>query len=217
MVKFVRESIPPATVSRLPLYLRVLGEMPKAHAMISSEQLANVAGANSAQVRKDLSYLGSYGVRGVGYDTVQLRTQIEMALGLSADLVVAIIGAGNLGSALANYKGFNDWGFSVGALFDVDAAKVGSQIDGLAVQPMSRLEDLVASAGVMIGVIATPAGAAQEVADRLVSAGVTSILNFAPTVLRVPEEVQVRRVDLSTELQILSFHLHSGRRSASAG
>lgn len=213
----MRESIPQATVSRLPLYLRVLGELPKSQTMISSEQLANVAGANSAQVRKDLSYLGTYGVRGVGYDTVQLRTQIEMALGLSADLVVAIIGAGNLGSALANYKGFNDWGFSVGALFDIEASKVGSEIDGLIVQPMARLEDMVASIGVRIGVIATPAGAAQEVADRLVSAGVTSILNFAPTVLRVPEDVQVRRVDLSTELQILSFHLHSGRRAASAG
>lgn len=213
----MRTSIPPATVSRLPLYLRVLGELPKTQTMVSSEQLANVAGANSAQVRKDLSYLGTYGVRGVGYDTAQLRTQIEIALGLSADLVVAIIGAGNLGSALANYKGFNEWGFSVGALFDIDTSKVGSEIDGLVVQHMSRLEDLVESSGVRIGVIATPAGAAQEVADRLATAGVTSILNFAPTVLRVPEGVKVRRVDLSTELQILSFHLKAGHQAASTG
>lgn len=198
------------------MYLRVLGELPKSTTTVSSEQLANVAGANSAQVRKDLSYLGTYGVRGVGYDTVQLRSQIEIALGLSAKLVVAIVGAGNLGSALANYKGFNEWGFSVGALFDIDATKVGSEIDGHAVEPLSQLEAVVASKGVVIGVIATPANAAQEVADRLAAAGVTSILNFAPTVLRVAEGVKVRRVDLSTELQILSFHLQSGR-TASAG
>ena len=210
----MRSSIPSATVSRLPVYLRVLSDLPKTQATVSSDQLAAVAGANPAQVRKDLSYLGTYGVRGVGYDVAQLRLQIERALGITANLPVAIIGAGNLGSALANYKGFNESGFRVAALFDADPDKVGREIEGMVVHPMAELESVIGSAGIVIGVIATPAQAAQEVADRLGALGVRSILNFAPTVLRVPEGVQVRRVDLSTELQILSFHLQEKRRPA---
>ncbi len=203
----VRSPIPAATVSRLPIYLRVLGNLPKTQETVSSEQLAAASGANSAQVRKDLSYLGSHGVRGVGYVVEELRVQVERALGLSADMAVAIIGAGNLGSALANYKGFNQWGFRVAGVFDVDLARVGSPADGLTVEHVSELERAVAERIITIGVIATPWAAAQDVADRLVASGVRSILNFAPTVLHVPEGVEVRRVDLSTELQILSFHL----------
>ena len=196
-------SIPRATVERLPIYLLCLDELPDL-GWISSESLASLAGVNSAQVRKDLSYLGSYGVRGVGYDVEHLRQQIERELGACS---VAIVGAGNLGAALANYGGFSERGFRIAGVFDADPEKVGLSMSGLTVQPMASLEDAISTQNVAIGIIATPAHAAQDVADRLATAGVTSILNFAPAVLQVPETVDVRRVDLSTELQILSFYL----------
>lgn len=169
--------------------------------------MAAIAGVNSAQVRKDLSYLGSYGVRGVGYQIDDLKTQIGRALGLTRRYPVVIVGAGNLGSALCKYDGFSSWGFEVVAMLDIDPKKVGGLIDGVTVESLSALERVVAERGVAIGIVATPASVAQDVADRLAAAGVTSILNFAPTVLQVPAGVEVRRVDLSTELQILSFHL----------
>ena len=207
----MKTSIPAATVSRLPVYLRCLDDIPQSATTCSSEQLAAIAGVNSAQVRKDLSYLGSHGVRGVGYQIDALKTQIGRALGLTRRYPVAIIGAGNLGSALCNYDGFSGWGFEVVALLDVDPNKIGRTIGGVRVEALAELEHVVAKRGVAIGIVATPAAVAQEVADRLGAAGVTSILNFAPTVLQVPAGVEVRRVDLSTELQILSFHLHQGR------
>lgn len=166
-----------------------------------------MSGAKSAQVRKDLSHLGTHGVRGVGYNIGDLRTQIRKALGLDSGYVVVIVGAGNLGSALSNYDGFSKWGFKVAALIDNDPHKIGTHVAGRPVEPFDELESIVTERGVSIGVIATPAGHAQGVADRLAAAGVRSILNFAPTVLQVPPTVHVRRVDLSTELQILSFHL----------
>lgn len=206
----MKTSIPAATVSRLPVYLRCLDDVPPSATTCSSEQLAAIAGVNSAQVRKDLSYLGSYGVRGVGYQIDDLKTQIARALGLTRRYPVAIMGAGNLGSALCKYDGFSSWGFEVVAMLDVDPNKVGQTIDGLTVEGLSELERVVSERDVTIGIVATPAAVAQEVADRLASAGVTSILNFAPTVLQVPDGVEVRRVDLSTELQILSFHMQRG-------
>lgn len=173
----------------------------------SSEGLAAKAGVNSAQVRKDLSYLGAHGVRGVGYNIDELRGQIRRALGLDVGYVVVIVGAGNLGSALSNYDGFSRWGFHIAALVDDDPAKVGHLVAGRRVEAFDDLEKIVEDREVSIGVIATPAASAQSVADRLAAAGVRSILNFAPTVLHVPDGVEIRRVDLSTELQILSFHL----------
>jgi redox-sensing transcriptional repressor len=199
--------MPPATVSRLPVYLRCLNDLAPTTQSVSSDQLAEMAGCNPAQVRKDLSFLGAHGVRGVGYVVQELRTQVHRALGLTREWPVAIVGAGNLGAALAHYGGFAEWGFHIVAMFDVDRTKVASVVNGITVRPMSDLTAAVAECRVAIGIIATPAAAAQDVADRLVAAGVTSILNFAPTVLRVPDGVVVRRVDLSTELQILSFHL----------
>jgi redox-sensing transcriptional repressor len=204
----VKQSVPAATVSRLPIYLRSLQDLGATQETCSSDQLANIAGVNSAQVRKDLSYLGSQGTRGVGYDVAELRRQLRDALGLNIGYAVAIVGAGNLGSALSNYDGFASWGFEVVAMFDVDQAKVGGDIAGHEVLSLDELESVVTDRDVAIGIIATPAGAAQEVADRLVTAGLRSILNFAPTVLQVDQGVEVRRVDLSTELQILTFHLH---------
>ena len=202
-----RRSIPEATVARLPLYLRSLLEVASdGQATISSERLAEIAGVNAAKVRKDLSYLGSFGTRGVGYDVEYLLFQMNRELGLTHDWPVVIVGLGNMGKALANYGGFTDRGFPVAALVDADPDKVGDHIGMHAIQPVKRLPELVAELGIAIGVIATPASAAQDVADLLVEAGVTSILNFAPAVLSVPEGVSLRKVDLAVELQILSFH-----------
>jgi redox-sensing transcriptional repressor len=181
---------------------------------VSSERLAELAGVNAAKVRKDLSYLGTYGTRGVGYDVQYLVFQISDELGLTKDWPVVIVGIGNLGHALANYRGFSARGFRVVALVDADPAKVGREVGGLVVRHVDELPAIVASEGVAIGIIATPAAAAQEVADRLVAAGVRSILNFAPAVITVPDGVSVRKVDLSIELQILSFHLQRGPGAA---
>jgi redox-sensing transcriptional repressor len=199
--------IPEATVARLPLYLRSLLEMAEAKTpTISSERLAELAGVNAAKVRKDLSYLGSYGTRGVGYDVEFLLYQISRELGLTQDWPVAIVGLGNLGHALANYRGFMARGFRIVALVDADAGKVGEAIGDLHVRHVDDLPAIAAEQPIAIGIIATPASVAQDVADRLVEAGVTSILNFAPAVLTVPAHVSLRKVDLSIELQILSFY-----------
>jgi len=202
-----RRRIPEATVARLPVYLRSLLEVgADGQATISSERLAEMAGVNAAKVRKDLSYLGSYGTRGVGYDVEYLLFQMQRELGLTHDWPVVIVGVGNLGHALANYGGFGDRGFPVRALVDTDAARVGELVGELAIDHIDDLPRVVAERGIAIGVIATPAVAAQEVADQLVAAGVASILNFAPAVLSVPDGVSLRKVDLATELQILSFY-----------
>ena len=205
--------IPEATVARLPVYLRALyGLSERGISTVASEELAVAAGVNSAKLRKDLSHLGSYGIRGVGYDVDYLVYQVSRTLGLTQDWPVVIVGAGNLGRALANYGGFVSRGFTISAMLDSDPAIVGSEIAKLTVRHVDELESVVARHKVAIGVIATPAPTAQAVCDRLVAAGVTSILNFAPVVLTVPEGVDVRKVDLSIELQILAFHAQ--RRSA---
>jgi len=180
---------------------------------VSSEQLAELAGVNAAKVRKDLSYLGSYGTRGVGYDVDQLVREVSRELGLTHDWPVAILGVGNLGRALANYRGFRARGFRIVALVDADPAKVGTRVGDLTVEPVEALSRLVTERGVAIGLIATPAAAAQAVADRLVAVGVRAILNFAPAVVVVPPEVSLRKVDLATELSILSFYQQQGRRA----
>lgn len=207
--------IPDATVARLPLYHRALIELVRSkRATVSSVALAEVTGVNAAKVRKDLSYLGSYGTRGVGYEVAYLIYQIKRELGLTHDWPVIIVGAGNLGQALANYDGFVERGFPVAGVVDVDPAKVGIVIAGVRVRHLDDLAQIVQTRKVSIGVIATPTGAAQAAADRLVEAGITSILNFAPTVLSVPRGVDVRKVDLSVELQILSYY--EQRRSGAA-
>ena len=199
--------IPEATVARLPVYRRSLIELAQEHIpTVSSERLADMAGVNAAKVRKALSYLGTYGTRGVGYEVQQLLYEIESKLGLTCDSPVVVVGVGNLGQALANYTGFRQRGFPVVALVDTDPAKIGESVAGLMVRSIDELDVIVAEHGVSIGIIATPAASAQHVADRLVAAGVRSILNFAPSVLTVPTHVPVRKVDLATELQILSFY-----------
>jgi redox-sensing transcriptional repressor len=205
--------IPEATIARLPVYLRALYALAdRSIATVSSDELAAAAGVNSAKLRKDLSHLGSYGTRGVGYHVEYLVYQVSRELGLTQDWPVVIVGAGNLGRALANYGGFASRGFRIAALLDCDPAVVGTEIAQHTVRSAAEIEDAVSSHGVSIGVIATPAASAQGVCDRLVAAGVTSILNFAPVVLNVPSGVDVRKVDLSIELQILAFHAQ--RRTA---
>jgi redox-sensing transcriptional repressor len=200
-------NIPEATVARLPVYLRALAALAdQGTSICSSNDLASAAGVNPAKLRKDLSYLGSYGTRGVGYDIEYLRYHVARALGQTQDWDVVIVGVGRLGSALCAYNGFSSRGIRIAALVDSDKAKVGTKIGGLTVAPMSKLASLVREQGVAIAVIATPGGAAQEVADALVAAGITSILNFAPAVVSVPDDVTVRKVDLSIELQILAYH-----------
>ena len=194
-------------MARLPVYLRALTALAEQGvATASSEQLAGTAGVNSAKLRKDLSYLGSYGTRGVGYDVEYLRYQISREIGLTQDWSVVIVGIGNLGEALANYAGFTTRGFRIAALVDADPERVGDRVGSYPIEDMVDLEQLIDRHQVSIGVITTPASEAQGVADRLVGAGVTSILNFAPSVITVPAGVQVRKVDLSIELQILAYH-----------
>ncbi len=198
-------SVPEATVARLATYFRVLPQFSE-RGTVSSEELAVAAGVNSAMLRKDLSFLGSYGVRGVGYDVATLIEEIARTLGLTVHRSVALIGIGNLGAALAGYAGFATRGFRMAALLDADPVRVGSDVHGHTVRDMAELERVVAEEHVSIAVLAVPAVAAQEVCDRLVAAGVTCVLNFAPVVLSVPPHVDVRKVDLAAELQILSFH-----------
>ena len=207
--------IPEATVERLPEYLRLLTESLDAGiSNVSSEELADMAGVNAAKVRKDLSYLGTYGVRGVGYDVEYLIYQVRRELGLDHDWPVVIVGAGNLGQALAGYGGFGERGFPIAGIVDVDSRKIGMEIGGVTVRNLVELATIVRRGNVSIGVVATPPASAQDAADRLVAAGVTSILNFAPVLLNVPATVSVRKVDLAVELQILSYY--EQRRAATA-
>ncbi|MGI8762220.1 MAG: redox-sensing transcriptional repressor Rex [Jatrophihabitantaceae bacterium] len=207
-------TVPDATVARLATYLRVLGVLgERSVSTVSSEELATVAGVNSAKLRKDLSHLGSYGVRGVGYDVTTLTDEIARTLGVTVRRSVALIGVGNLGQALAGYGGFASRGFRIAALVDADPARIGTTIRGLVVQDVADLPRIVEENEVAIAVLATPAAVAQQVCDQVVAAGVTSILNFAPVVLSVPSHVDLRKVDLAAELQILSFH--ESRKAAS--
>lgn len=206
-------SIPGATVARLPVYHRVLVSMSTAGVItVSSEELAAACGITSAKLRKDLSHLGSYGTRGVGYDVTFLTYQIARELGITKSRGLVIIGMGNLGRALASYRAFTERGFHVVAVLDRDPSVIGTRIrvgsSNLAVRPVSELAAVIAGSDAQIGVITTPADSAQEIADHMVAAGLISILNFAPIVLNVPESVEVRKVDLAVELQILAFHEH---------
>lgn len=202
-----RADIPDVTIARLPLYHRALTSLAdRGVSTVSSEELAKASGVNSAKLRKDLSHLGSYGTRGVGYAVDYLRYHIERELGVTQGWPIIIVGVGNLGHALAGYGGFASRGFRVVGLIDADPERIGETIEGAVVRPLDDLERVVSENEVSIGVVATPASSSQQVCDRLVAAGITSILNFAPTVLSVPAGVEVRKVDLATELQILAFH-----------
>jgi redox-sensing transcriptional repressor len=208
--------IPEKTVTRLSIYLRCLEELEaKAVTSVSSRQLAERFGLNSAQVRKDLAYFGQFGVRGLGYYIAELKHNLERILGLKQDWEVALVGAGNLGSALIAYKGFQARGFRISLAFDSDQAKVGQQIDGVVIQDAAKMAPTLRRRKVKIAVVTVPASAGQAVVDQLVNAGVTAILNFAPTQLSVPESVKVQNVDLSVLLKTLSYHTVRTNRDSS--
>jgi redox-sensing transcriptional repressor len=205
--------IPEMTVRRLSVYSRCLAQLEEDGVKtVSSQDLATRFHLNSAQVRKDLAYFGEFGIRGIGYDVATLRAEIQRILGLDRDWRVVLVGFGNLGSALFHHRGFARRGFRVGAIVDDAPAKTGRVIDGLTIQALAELPRVVKAASIQIGVIAVPAEAAQLVADRLVAAGVRAILNFAPARVTVPREVRLQNVDLSIELENLSFHLAQGSR-----
>jgi redox-sensing transcriptional repressor len=210
----MKAPIPGATIARLPIYLRCLSDLGSVDESCSSDDLATAAGVKSAQVRKDFSYLGSYGTRGVGYDVAGLTAQLRKVLGLTRPHPVMIVGAGNLGSALANYKGVDTWGFDIASIVDIDEERVGQPVDGLVVESVHDIAQIAIDRDIEIGLITVPASAAQGVVEQLAGAGVTSILNFAPTVIRAPEGVTIRRVDIAVSLGVLAFHRAEEERKA---
>jgi len=205
--------IPEATIIRLSVYSRYLNQLEKnGITTVSSGEIAEGVNGSSAQVRKDLAYFGEFGTRGVGYNVRDLNQQIIKILGLTNRWNVVIVGAGNLGSALAQYKGFQERAFNVLAVFDNDISKIGLKIGGVPIYPISQLQDFVAKEKVQIGIVAVPAPYAQEVVDILVDAGIKGILNFAPRVIAVPDDVELRNVDLAVNLEILTYNMVMNKR-----
>ncbi len=202
------DSIPETTIARLPIYLRALAAARSDGVdVIRSSAIAAAAGTNAAQVRKDLSHLGELGTRGVGYDVETLHGHIVEVLGLSAGHKVAVVGAGRLGTALINYVGMVEREFAVVAVFDSDPEKIGTEVGGVTIQDVADLESALCEGCADIVVITTPADVAQRIADKAVAGRVPAILDFAPTTLHVPDDVILRKVDLSVELHVLSYHL----------
>lgn len=197
-----------STVRRLSLYLQFLEECERRGlATVSSRALAEQGGSTPAQVRKDLSFFGSFGKRGIGYPAAELAARLRTILGLGRRYRVVVIGAGRIGAALASYPGFGERGFHIDAIYDTDPAKVGHALDGRVVRDVAHLEDDVRRTPADVAVIGTPAEPAQEIADRLVSAGIRAILNFASVTLVVPPEVTVSNVNMALELEALAFAL----------
>ena len=202
------KKVPEGTISRLFIYLREIAELTKLNIhTVSSSELGERVNLSDAQVRKDLGYFGQFGVSGAGYNTGELKTALEKILGKDKTWNVAVVGVGQLGSALLAYPGFKERGLNIVAAFDADARKAGRQVKDVAIQPVDKLPEVTAEKKVAIGIIAVPAREAQGVADKLIKAGVRCILNFAPTTLMVPEDIKVKDVDLSRELETLSYFL----------
>lgn len=201
--------IPEATVSRLSVYSRYLTEVEKQEIVnISSGEIAEGVGGTPAQVRKDLAYFGEFGTRGVGYNVKQLNQEIMGILGLKKRWNVILIGAGNLGSALSQYRGFQERGFNIVAVFDNDMNKVGLKLNGLPIYAVSQMSEFVDKNDISIGIITVPSEYAQDIADILVeTSSIKGILNFAPVVLTLPEEIEVRNVDLTVSLEVLSYNI----------
>jgi redox-sensing transcriptional repressor len=205
--------IPEMTIRRLSVYTRCLLQLEEDGVKtISSQDLAERFSLNSAQVRKDLAYFGEFGVRGIGYYVSGLKAELQRILGLDREWPVALVGFGNLGSALFHYKGFARQGFRIAIVVDDDPEKIGRQVDGVPIVASRELGRELKARGVQIAILAVPPEAAQPVTDQLVAAGIKSILNFAPARLRVPRDVRLKHVDLSIELETLSFYLAKGAR-----
>ena len=201
------------TIHRLSVYTRCLLQLEEDGVKtISSQEMADRFNLNSAQVRKDLAYFGEFGVRGIGYYVAGLKAELQQILGLDRQWPVVLVGFGNLGSALFHYKGFGRQGFRIAAIVDDDPAKVAREVESVPVVPSRDLAREVKARGIQIAIVAVPAESAQAVTDQLVSAGIRAILNFAPARLKVPREVRLKNVDLSIELETLSFYLAQGAR-----
>ncbi len=204
--------IPEATIIRLSVYSRHLTEVDrKGIITTSSGNIAEGVGVSPAQVRKDLAYFGEFGTRGVGYNVKDLRQHILRILGLSVDWSVSLVGAGNLGLALSTYKGFRDRGFIITSIFDADPQKIGTMIGNVEVMPIEKLIEVTKQNHTQIGIVTVPGAAAQEIADKLIKAGVQAILNFAPVVLNIPPEIELRNVDLTVNLEVLTFNVGAQR------
>lgn len=205
--------MPEMAIRRLSVYTRCLLQLEEDGVKtISSHDLAERFSLNSAQVRKDLAYFGEFGVRGIGYYVSGLKAELQRILGLDREWPVALVGFGNLGSALFNYRGFSRQGFRIAAIFDDDSAKANREVDGVPVFASAQLAREVKARGIHIAIVAVPAEAAQTVTDHLVAAGIKAVLNFAPARLKVPRDVRLKDVDLSIELETLSFYLAKGGR-----
>ncbi|RMF29933.1 MAG: redox-sensing transcriptional repressor Rex [Chloroflexi bacterium] len=201
-------SVPDIVVGRLPIYLRALSFMAaEGREITSSQELGERLGISSAQIRKDLSHFGEFGKQGTGYNVAYLREQLRRILKVDREWEVALIGAGALGHALAHYGGFRNRGFHIALIFDSDPAKVGQVLGGIEVLDAAQMEDVIRGRGVQIAMIAVPAEAAQEVADRCVKAGVRAILNYAPINIAVPEGVRVEYIDPVVHLQHMTYYL----------
>jgi redox-sensing transcriptional repressor len=206
-----------AGVGRLSLYLRRLESLLKdGRQRVSSGILGEAIGVTDAQVRKDLAALGNLGQPGIGYDTAELTAAIRRMLGIDREWRVALVGVGNLARALLGYRGFVERGFNIVALLDVATEKVGQEINGLIVQPLSDLPEILANTKAELGVLAVPVEAAQDVANQLVAAGIRGLLNFAPIVLRVPSHVRLVTVDLTVQLEQLAFLVQASRTDPEA-
>src|SRR5437016_2253313 len=205
--------IPEMTVRRLSVYTRCLQQLEEDGVKtISSQELAERFSLNSAQVRKDLAYFGEFGVRGIGYYVAGLKAELQRILGLDREWPVALVGLGNLGSALFHYKGFTRQGFRIAVVIDDDPAKIGRDVEGVPIVATRELANEVRARMIQIAILAIPAEAAQAVTDLCVAAGIKAVLNFAPARLRVPREARLKNVDLSIELETLSFYLAQGSR-----
>ncbi|MDF1555769.1 MAG: redox-sensing transcriptional repressor Rex [Deferrisomatales bacterium] len=209
-----RPKVPEATIKRLSIYMRVLKDLEKKGVeVISSAELADICGVNAAQIRKDLTYFGEFGIRGVGYYVKELHFDIRKVLGLHQRRNVALVGVGNLGRALVSYRNFSEHGYNFVAAFDVSPKLLGQTLlDGVKIHPMAELSRVAEEQKIEIAIITTPASAAQAAADVIVAAGIRGILNFAPTQIQVPDDVKVKKVDLTTEFDNLVYHLYARAR-----
>ncbi|MFE5317216.1 redox-sensing transcriptional repressor Rex [Paenibacillus sp. NPDC056579] len=197
-----------AVVRRLPVYLRFLNELSKKNvSTVSSQDLGQKLDLNPAQIRKDLAYFGEFGKKGIGYDVDYLIEKIRQILKLDKVIPVALVGAGNLGRALCNYNAYLKDNMKIVAVFDAHASKIGESINNLHVKPMGELKETIEALHVRIGIITVPAAEAQNVANQFVEAGVEAILNFAPIIIKVPNEIRVHHADFTTELQSLAYYL----------
>jgi redox-sensing transcriptional repressor len=207
-----RKSIPHITINRLSIYYRCLekiieAENKKDHYIISSSEIAEMTGINSAQIRKDLAYFGQFGKRGLGYNIKNLRIELRKILGLDKRWSVIIAGAGNLGRALVNYRGFKKRGFIIKGIFDNNPLNIGKKLDYVYIYDIEGMEKFITKKNIMIGVLTVPANSAQEVANKMVKSGIRAILNFAPTHLILPPEIKLYNVDLSIEFEGLTYYL----------